>query len=145
MHRLSFFAALALVFGSTQALAECNNVGCVRPTDPLEKLAKTAERTFSVIRVMQPANVFSLCGTGSCATEPALTPLPKNCGRAGCATPVAAAANDGAKIHASTLVADGFAAVAERRMRLPPAVPWTEWAERWGFGGLYKSATIPNG
>ena len=87
MHRLSFFAALALVFGGTHALAECNNVGCVRPTDALEKLAKTAERTFSVMRVIQPANVFGFYDTGHYATEPVATPLPKKCGNAGCATP----------------------------------------------------------
>ena len=154
MHRLaavSFFAALALVFGSTQVVAECNNVGCVRPTDALESLAKTAERSFSVSQVVQAAVVFNICGAGHCATEPALTPLPKRCASAGCAMPEsdgpppAAAANDGVRIHASTLVTDAFAAMTERPVRIPPAVLWAEWTDRWGFGGLYKSSTIPNG
>ena len=28
--------------------------------------------------------------------------------------------------------------VNKTAMRVPPAVPWGEWAERSGFGGLYK-------
>jgi hypothetical protein len=148
MHWLSFFGALALFLPATQALAECNSIGCIRPTNALERLFDTAERTFSVMRVTEPISALGLCGAGNCATEPAATPLPKNCGSAGCATPEpkarpsAATANDGASIDASILVTDAFAAVAERPIRPPPAVPWAEWAERWGFGGLYKPSTV---
>jgi hypothetical protein len=162
MHCLAFSAALALIVGSTQTMAcqntgcavdtevvtaECNSVGCVRPTNAFEKLAKTAESTLSVMRVTERGKALGLCGTGNCATEPMATALPETCGRAGCATPepkarpAAAMANDGASIHASTLVTDAFAAVAERPMRLPSAVAWGEWTERWGFGGLYRSST----
>jgi hypothetical protein len=161
MHRLSFFAALALVFGSTQTLAcqnancangderapaECNGIGCVRPHNALEKLVKTAEHTFSVMRVAEPGNALGLCGTGNCATQPTATPLPKHCGSAGCASsePKARAApatgNGEASIDASTLVTDAFAALAERPVRLPPAVSWAEWADQWGSGGMYKSS-----
>ena len=162
MHCLAFSAALALVVGSTQTMAcqnmgcavgtevvtaECNSVGCVRPTNAFEKLAKTAESTLSLMRVTERGKALGLCGTGNCATEPMVTPMPETCGRAGCATPepkarpAAAMANGGASIHASTLVTDAFAAVAERPMRLPSAVAWGEWTERWGFGGLYKPPT----
>jgi hypothetical protein len=148
MHWLSFFAALVLVLGSTPALAECNSIGCIRPTNALEELVKTAERTFSGMRVTEPANALDLRGTGNYSTEPTVTPLPENCGGAGCGTPepksrpAAATANDGGRIHVSPLITDAFSAVAEQHMRLPPAVPWTEWAKRWGFGGLYKPSTV---
>jgi hypothetical protein len=162
MHRLSFFAALALILGGMQTMAcqsagcaigdklapaECNSIGCVRATNAFEKLARTAERTLSVMRVTESGGGPSLCGAGNCATEPTATPLPKSCGSAGCATPkpkahpTPATANDGASINASILVMDAFAAVTERPMRPPPAVRWSEWAERWGFGGLYKPST----
>jgi len=148
MHRLSFFAVLALVLGNTQALAECNSIGCVRPTNALERLATIAERRFSGMRVTEPANALDLRGAGNYATERTVTPLPENCGSAGCGTPkpknrpAAATTNDGARIHVSPLVTDAFSAVAEQDMRLPPAVPWTVWAKRWGLGGLYKPSTI---
>ena len=109
MHRLSFVGALALFLPATQALADCNSIGCVRPTNALEKLFDTAERTFSVMGVTEPISALGLCGAGNCATEPAATPL-RNCGSAGCATPElkarpsAATANDGASIDASILV-----------------------------------------
>ena len=79
MHCLAFSAALALVVGSTQTMAcqntgcavgtevvtaECNSVGCVRPTNALEKLAKSADSTFSVMRVTERGKVSGLCGTG---------------------------------------------------------------------------------
>ena len=59
MHCLSFFAVLALVLGSTQTMAsgdeagaaECNSIGCVRPTNAVEDLAKTTVHTLSAIRV----------------------------------------------------------------------------------------------
>src|SRR6202043_835262 len=110
MHRLSFVGALALFLPATQALADCNSIGCVRPTNALEKLFDTAERTFSVMGVTEPISALGLCGAGTSATEPSPTPLPKNCGSAGCATPElkarpsAATANDGASIDASILV-----------------------------------------
>jgi hypothetical protein len=90
MHCLSFSAALALVVGSTQTMAcqnmdcavgtevvtaECNSVGCVRPTNAFEKLAKTAKSTLSVMRVTERGKALGLCGTGNCATEPMATPL----------------------------------------------------------------------
>ena len=156
MRRLSFFVALALVLGGTQMMAcqnmgcgvgdklapaECNSIGCVRPTNAFQKLVKSTERTLPVMQVTEPPNTLGLCGAGNCATDPTMSPLPKNCGSAGCAAPepkLRSSANDGAGIHASTRVPAAFAAVAEPPMRLPPAVPWTEWAERQGFGGLYK-------
>jgi hypothetical protein len=158
-----FFAALAVVLGSTQTMAcqnagctlgdqlapaECKSIGCVRsPTNAFEKLVKTAERTLSLMRVTERGNAPGLCATGNCLTEPAPTQLPENCGRAGCATPepkaspAAAPANDAANIQASTLVTDAFAVMAKRPIRLPPAVAWAEWAGRGGFGGLYKPST----
>ena len=164
MQCLSFFAALALVLGSVQTMmacqnvgcaiddkrapAECSSIGCVRPSNGFEKLAKIAERTFSVMRVPEPANALGLCGTGNCATEPAVTPVPEHCGSAGCAMPeskprpAVATANDGASIHTSTPVTHAFGALAERPTRLPATVPWAEWAERRGFGGLYKPPTM---
>ena len=95
MHCLSFFAVLALVLGSTQTMAsgdeagaaECNSIGCVRPTNAVEDLAKTTVHTLSAIRVIEPGNAPALCGIGHYATEPVATPLPKKCGNAGCATP----------------------------------------------------------
>ena len=144
MHRLSFCAAVVLVLVSTNASAECNGIGCVRPTDGLEKLVKTAERMLFVVGDTKPANALSLCGMSNCATEPVVTPLPENCGRAGCATPEpktrpnTATATAGAGIHASTLVADAFAAAAEPRTRRLPAAAWGQWAERSGYGGLYN-------
>jgi hypothetical protein len=156
MRCLSFVAALALVLGSTQTMAcqnvgcaigdnvtpaECNSIGCVRPTNAFQKLAKIAERTLSVMQVTEPPNALGLCGAGNCATDPTVSPLPENCGSAGCATPELKprpSANDGAGIHVSTRVTAAFAAVAEQPMRLSPAVTWAEWAERRGFGGLYK-------
>jgi hypothetical protein len=95
------------------------------------------------VRDTKSTNALSLCGTVNCATEPVVTPLPENCGRAGCATrepetrPKTATAIAGAAIHASTLVADAFAAAAEPHMRRLPAVAWGQWAERSGYGGLY--------
>src|SRR5262249_42599037 len=98
----SFFAALALVLGSTQtmacqnegcaigdklAAAECNSIGCVRPTNAFQKLAKIAERPLSVMQVTEPPNALGLCGAGNCATDPTVSPLTENCGSAGCATP----------------------------------------------------------
>jgi hypothetical protein len=142
MHRVSFLATLVLSLGSTQALAECNSIGCVRPTNALERLTKTAERTLSVMRLTEPAKAPGFCDTGNCI-EPAVTPVPENCGSAGCTTPqpksspAAATANDATS---STLVTDTFDAVAAPR--LPATVPWVEWTERWGFGGLYKSSTM---
>jgi hypothetical protein len=113
----------------------------VRPTNAFQKLAKIAERTLPVMQVTEPPNTLGLCGAGNCATDPTASPLPKNCGSAGCATPEPkprSLSNDGASIHASTRVTAAFVAVAEPPMRLPPAVPWAEWAERRGFGGLYQ-------
>src|ERR1700730_10788859 len=110
MHRLSFVGSLALFLPATQALSDLNPHACVRPTNALEKLFDTAERTFSVMGVTEPISALGLCGAGNCATEPAATPLPKNCGSAGCATPElkarpsSANANDGASIDASILV-----------------------------------------
>jgi hypothetical protein len=148
-----FFSALALVLGSTQinacedarcvagdvVPAECNSIGCVRPTNALENLAKIANRTLSTIRVTELSNVRGLCGTGICAIELAAPPLAESCGRTGCAAPepksrtAAAADNDGASIHAPVM--DAFAAVAKRPVRL---LPWAEWTHRWGFGALYN-------
>jgi hypothetical protein len=141
MLRRPFFGALALFLGTSQALAECNSIGCVRPTNAVETLVNTAEHTFSVIRVTKPISALGLCGVGNCATEPAVTPVPKNCGSAGCATPepksppAATTAIDGGTIDASTLVRGAFAALAAPT-RLPPAVPWMEWTGRWGYGAL---------
>jgi hypothetical protein len=65
MFYLSFFAALALVLSSIQtracdsaacaavdklAPAECNSIGCVRPTNAVGTLAKVAERSLSTLR-----------------------------------------------------------------------------------------------
>jgi hypothetical protein len=159
MHRLSFFAALALLLGGMQTMAcqnagcamddklapaECNSIGCVRPTNAFEKLARTAERTLSEMRVPEPGRALNLCDTGNCAIETTATPLPKSCGSAGCATPepkrhsTAVMASHGGSADISTLVTDAFAAVTERPMRPPPAVQWAEWSQRWGFGALYK-------
>jgi hypothetical protein len=126
---------MGCAIGDKIAPAECNSIGCVRPTYAFQKLAKIAERTLSMMQVTEPPNALGLCGAGNCATDPTVSPLPENCGSAGCATPEP---NDGASIHASTRVTAAFAAVTEQPMRLPTAVPWTEWAERRGFGGLYK-------
>jgi hypothetical protein len=164
MHRLAFFAAFALVLASPQTMAcqnarcatvdnpapaECNAIGCVRATNSLENLAKTAERTLSVVRATEPGTALGLCGTGNCVTEPTATPLPQGCSSAGCATPepkarpapAPTAKSDGASTDASAVATDAFAAAAERPMRLPPAVPWAEWAERWALGGLYRPPT----
>ena len=156
---LSFFAALALVLSGTQtracdsagcatgnklAPAECNSVGCVRPTNALGNLVKVSLSTMTT----EPANAPSLCGTGNCPTAWELRPLPEKCGSAGCETAepkpraAAPAANDGAGIHASTLVTNAFAALAAPSMRFPPAIRWAEWTERWGYGGLYKSSIV---
>jgi hypothetical protein len=168
MHRLPFFAAFALVLASPQTMAcqnagcatadnpapaECNAIGCVRPTDSLENLAKIAERTLSVVRVGELGMALGLCGTGNCATEPTATPLPKSCGSAGCASPepkarpaapagTAKSDEDASTDAPAAVVADAFAAAAERPIRLPPAEHWAEWAERWGLGGLYKPPTV---
>jgi hypothetical protein len=146
----SFFTVLAIVLGSTQLcdggeLTEtgCNTIGCVRPTNAFEQLSKIAEgRFFSTTRVTEPGNLRDLCGAGTCATEPRATSLPESCGRAGCAPakleprPAAAAANDTPSTSVSTLVTDTFAAVAKRPMGL---VPWAEWTQRGGLGGLYDA------
>ena len=150
MHRLVFFAALALVLAATQTMAcqnaacaigdtfvltECNSIGCVHPTNALENLAKTTERTLSVMRTTEPRATLGLCGPRDCPTEPTVTALSKNCGRAGCATPepkarpAAPAGNaerdDGTSTNASALITDAFGA-----MRAPAGT----WAERWGIG-----------
>jgi hypothetical protein len=149
MHCLSLFAVLALVLGSTPTMAggdeaQCNSIGCVRPTIALDALAKTAERTLSMTRLAEPGTALGLCGKGYCATEPLPMLAPEHCGSAGCTTPdpksppAAAIPNDGASIRVSTLVADSFATVAERPMGLPPTIAWAEWTLRWGYGGLYK-------
>jgi len=148
MHRLLFFVALTLVLGATQALAQCDGIGCVRPSNALERLAETAKRTLSVAQVIEPSNAMGFCATGACATEPTMTPLPKNCAGTGCATPgpkgsaATATTDDGATIDASTLVTDDFARMAARSTRLPAAVPWTDWTKRWGMGGLYKGSIM---
>jgi hypothetical protein len=159
MQRLSFFAALASVLGSVQtmacenagctigdklAAAECNIIGCVRSINGFEQLTKNAERHLSVMRAPEPANPIGLCAAGNCATEPAITRLPEHCGRAGCAMPQskprppAGSTNGDASIPASIIVTDVFASLAYRPVRLPSALPWATWAERWGLGGLYK-------
>jgi hypothetical protein len=148
MHRLAFLAAFALVLGATQALADCNDIGCVRPINGLERLAEDAKRTFSLPPATKPITALGLCGIAKCATEPARTQLPEKCGSAGCAMPepkrlaAAAAANEGSAVRASTLVTDAFATVAAQSVHLSPALRWAEWAHRWGYGGLYKSASV---
>ena len=156
----SFLAALALVLGSSQSMGcqnagcaigdklaapECNTIGCVRSTNALQNLAKTAKRALSEMRVTGPGNASALCGRGNCLTELATTLLLERCGTVGCATPetsaAAATANNGASIQASTLITNEFAALAKRPMRLSPAIPWGEWTERWAFGGLYKPSS----
>ena len=130
MHCLSLFAVLALVLGSTPTMAggdeaECNSIGCVRPTIALDALAKTAERTLSMTRLAEPGTALGLCGKGYCATEPLPMLVPEHCGSAGCTTPdpksppAAAIPNDGASVRLPTLVADSFATVAERPVGLP--------------------------
>jgi hypothetical protein len=146
MHRLPFFAALALVLAATQTMAcqnaacaigdslapvECNTIGCVRPTNALEKLTKTAERSLSVMRATKLPTTLGLCRTGDCLTDPTATPLPKKCSSAGCARPEPKApaggttSNEDASTGASALVTDAFAAMR---------VPASTWAERWGVG-----------
>src|SRR6266851_5083361 len=131
MQCVSFFAALALVPGAGKTMAcenagcaigdelaptECNSIGCVRPTNGFDNLAKIAERSLSVMRVPDSANALRLCNAGTCATEPALTRLPERCGRAGCIMPEPKAprpavsnADVSASTPASTLVTDVFA------------------------------------
>jgi hypothetical protein len=150
MHCLALFTAFALILTSTQAmacqnaacaisdtlaLAECNSIGCVRPTNALENLAKTTEHALSVVRMIEPRTTRGLCGPRDCPTEPTVTALSKNSGRAGCATPepkarpAAPAGNaerdDGTSTNASALITDAFGA-----MRAPAGT----WAERWGIG-----------
>jgi len=154
MHRLAFFAALALVLAGTQTMAcqnsacaigdplapaECNIIGCVRPTNALENLTKTAERSLSLMRATKPPTTLGLCSAGDCATEPTATPLPKKCSSASCATPEPKAppagpagtttSDEDASTGASALITDAFAAMR---------VPASTWAERWGVG-----ATLP--
>jgi hypothetical protein len=151
MHRLVLFTALALVLTSTQtmacqnaacavsdtlALTECSSIGCVHPTNTLENLAKTTERTLSVMRTTEPRTTLGLCRPRDCPTEPTATPLPKNCGSAGCATPEPKArpaasartadSDEGTSTDASAVVTDAFAAMR---------VSASTWAERWGLGG----------
>jgi hypothetical protein len=98
MHCLALFTAFALVLTSTQAmacqnaacaisdtlaLAECNSIGCVRPTNALENLAKTTEHTLSVVRMTEPRTTRGLCGPRDCPTEPTVTALPKTAGGPG--------------------------------------------------------------
>jgi len=158
MQCVSIFAALALVLGAGQTMAcenggcaigdrfaptECNSVGCVRPTSGFEKLANVAGRRLSERRLPKSASAW-VCSAVNCAIEPTETRLPERCGSAGCAMPeakarpAAATANGAASLPASILVTDVFAAVTKPPMRLPRAVPWTEWAERSGFGALYQ-------
>ena len=161
MQCVSFFAALALVLGAGKTMAcenagcaigdelaptECNSIGCVRPTNGFDNLAKIAERSLSVMRVPDSANALRLCNAGTCATEPALTRLPERCGRAGCIMPEPKAprpavsnADVSASTPASTLVTDVFATLTERPTRLSPAVPWADWPARWGLGGYIKA------
>ena len=147
MHHLLFSVALTLVLGATQALAQCDGIGCVRPSNALERLAGTAKRTLSVAQVIEPSNAMGFCATVACATA-TMTPLPKNCAGTGCATPgpkgpaAAVTTGDGGTIDASTLVTDDFARMAARSTRLPAAVPWTDWTKRSGMGGLYKGSIM---
>jgi hypothetical protein len=148
MHRLAFLAALGLVLGATQALADCNDIGCVRPINGLERLAEDAKRTFSLGPATKPITALGLCGIAKCATELARTQLPDECGSAGCAMPgpkrllAAVAANEGLTVRASTVVIDAFATVAAQSVHLSPAVRWAEGAHRGLWGGLYKSASV---
>jgi hypothetical protein len=150
MHCLALFTAFVLVLTSTQTMAcqnaacaisdtlvltECNSIGCVHPTNALENLAKTTERTLSVMRTTEPRATLGLCGPRDCPTEPTVTPLPKNCGRAGCAIPKpkarpatsagTAESDDGTSTNASALITDAFGAIR---------APASTWAERWGLG-----------
>jgi hypothetical protein len=147
MQCLPFFVAVALVLGSIQLCgsgelipADCNSIGCVRPTNALEELSKIAERRFSKVVANEMRNFRDLCSAGTCSIEPAATSLPEGCGRAGCAGPrpkpqaAAATADQSASNPLSTLVTDTFAAVAKRPISL---VPWAEWTQRGGLGGLY--------
>ena len=149
MHRLAFFGALALVLAATQTMAcqnsacaigdplapaECHIIGCVRPTNALENLTKTAERSLSLMRATKPPTTLGLCRTGDCFTDPTATPLPKKCSSSGCATPEPKApagpaggttSNEDASTGASAFITDAFAAMR---------VPASTWAERWGVG-----------
>ena len=148
MHRLAVFAALALVLAGTQTMAcqnggcvigdpfapaECNIIGCVRPTNALENLTKTAERSLSLMGATKLPTTLGLCGTADWATEPTATALPKKCSSAGCAMPEPKArpagpaegttSDEDASTASSALVTDAFAAMR---------VPASTWAERWG-------------
>lgn len=159
MQCVSVFAALALALGAGKTMAcenagcaigekfastECNSVGCVRPTNGLDNLAKIAERSLSVMRAPDSAKAPGLCNAVTCSSEPPMTRLPEHCGRASCAMPDEGPAVTNAigvpTVRASILVTDVFAALTERSMRVPSAIAWGQWTERWGFGGLYKPA-----
>jgi hypothetical protein len=159
MHRFGFFTALAiLLLASAQAMAcqnggcangavapaDCNTIGCVRPTHAIENLARTAERTLSITRATAPRASLGLCGTDNASGKlMATTTLLKNCGsarsqmpepKAGPAVSAATTYSDqGASINAVALAMDAFAAMRDEA---------GAWAERWGVGGAYISPKL---